>query len=251
MFAISASTFLFISLFGGDYFFGVVIGMFLIVLGLLGSARFHTEKEAPPPEIEEAGSLSIFAVVALGAFAVFSWILPLVKFNSATQFISLQTFYGNFSFNLSQTTVINGIPSWVPALLFVGVLIPNAEEQFFRGFWGNLSVARLPFLGGGAFVVSGAVFALFHAPALNGDPASLAVILLDGTTMTAINSVTGRLSTSILAHMGNNTLSFLLRASLLSAIGLPPFVFPALEVVTEQAVGAEVHIHAPAVRSRR
>ena len=80
-------------------------------------------------------------------------------------------------------------------------------------------------------LINGVIFALFHAPALNGDLPSLLVILLDGTTMVAINSVTGRLSTSILAHMGNNTLSFLLKGSILSVAGLPPFVFPALQVV--------------------
>ena len=90
----------------------------------------------------------------------------------------------------------------------------------------------------GQGLLSGLLFSLYHIPVYGQSPQLLVAVLLDGTTIMAVDIATGRLVTGILAHVANNLMSFLVKGSLLAALGAPasPFVPHLLLPLTQMAV---------------
>jgi uncharacterized protein len=92
----------------------------------------------------------------------------------------------------------------------LGVLIaPVVEELFFRGFLYPV-VARRFGVGGGV-LLTGAVFAVFHAAQLGYAWTPLLIMLIVGVTLTAVRAFTKSVAASTLAHVSYN---FVLMATL-------------------------------------
>src|SRR5579859_3823006 len=128
--------------FGGSYFFPETIAISLTLIGLVMGLYFGVEKatdEGDLPEVENEQKLALvgtLAIAGLGIFAVLGFILPQIQF--ATDSITVVSFTG--AVTLPTQTVSDQIGSFV----FSSITIPNAEEQFFRGFWGNLMLRVFP-----------------------------------------------------------------------------------------------------------
>jgi len=244
MFALSASTLAFTSIQGGSNFFGEIVALFLILTGVVGAEVFKVRKEdLTRTTTDEVTMGTFFVLLALTLFMFFDYLVPRIIFSQST--VTYDAFWGQFSLPLNATVNVSWIPAWFPALVFIAVLIPNAEEQFFRGFWGNLAVARLggvagaiafplgAVLGTGASIFialviaaspAGVLFGLFHTPAYNGSLPIIVALSADGTIVIALNSIVGRLDISIGAHMLNNAMSFAVQQSSVLALipNLPP-----------------------------
>ncbi len=200
----------------------------LIFSGLLFSLIFKlarqekSELEDPEGSFEEESPqqlslVALMAVLALGAFAVYNFLIPVIT--SSVAGVTVTSFF-------SVTTLpLGNQGEYIGAAIYTIVLIPNAEEQFFRGFIGNLSAEYLPV--GLAEVAAGTIFMFFHIavyslllPAM-GFPVNLpymVIIAAAGFTFVTVDIVTHDIATSIFAHMGNNALSFLVGGSIISAL---------------------------------
>jgi membrane protease YdiL (CAAX protease family) len=93
---------------------------------------------------------------------------------------------------------------------FLGVVIaPLVEELFFRGFLYPVVARRFGLVGG--VLLTGAVFAVFHAGQLGYTWAPLLIMLVVGVTLTAIRAITKSVAASTLTHV---TYNFVLMATL-------------------------------------
>jgi len=93
-------------------------------------------------------------------------------------------------------------PSGILAVGLVAVLVPVAEELFFRGFVFG-AVARR-YGGAAAFVITVAVFVLAHVPQDWGAWGALTGILITGLGLTALRWWTGSTLVPALAHLVHN-----------------------------------------------
>lgn len=222
--AIAGGLSLYIMTFGGVYVFAGLVSGLMLLVGTVFASRLNVQKSEEIPDPAELGNIGIFAAGALGAFIIFTWVLNLIYYTPATQSITITTWFGLFSFDVSAPW--SG--TYTPGFIFIGFIIPNAEEQFFRGLFGNGAVVFLgPLLGAAA---GGAIFAAFHIAVYGMGSLILATILLDGATIIALNVATGRILTGLAAHIGNNVLSFFATGSVLGSV-LGPFNFPVSAVV--------------------
>jgi len=188
------------------YTYGVFVAIFLSLIGIAGeplAAKFANKRL---PDVDtaiddtQALHIGIGVLVALFGFSLFNAFIPqlsLVK----TDTIQIKSFYGVFVFSIA------GVVATAGAFLFTVIQIPTAEENFFRGFLANLFVERNgPFIG---LLVQAAVFMVFHIPVYGYSWQNLGIIYAAGLTIGGIDVATGTISTGLLAHVGNNALSFL------------------------------------------
>jgi membrane protease YdiL (CAAX protease family) len=102
-------------------------------------------------------------------------------------------------------------PSGSLALALVAVVVPVAEELFFRGFvFGQL---ERRFGGAVAFGATIALFALAHLPQDFGAWGALTSVLVAGAGFTAIRWLTGSTLASTLAHLAHNAIIVVLSLS--------------------------------------
>ncbi len=210
---------IFTQTFGGTYYFPEGIAISLILMGLVMGLYFGVEaptEEGDLPEVENEQKLALvgtLAIAGLGIFAVLGFIIPQIKF--ATGSINIVSF-------AVQTTLPTLTSSQqIGSFVFSCITIPNAEEQFFRGFWGNLMLRVFP--PGIAEVMSGVIFMIFHTavysllfPGLNFN--LIFILIGAGATFVAIDAYSQDITTSVLAHMGNNALSFLVGGSIIAKV---------------------------------
>jgi membrane protease YdiL (CAAX protease family) len=198
--------------------FGELVAMFLLIFGLVGWLIAEKFQPHAMPGIalktseREALNIGLGVVLALFLFILSNKFVPALGVASAST-INVYTFFGTFTLSTAS------LGASFNAFLFVVVLIPTAEENFFRGFWANLSIAKAGKFAGILF--QAIIFMLFHIPAY-GWTILLGIIFADGLIIGAIDEQTGRLSTGILAHSGNNFLAFLVVAG--SSVGAPLMV---------------------------
>ena len=206
--------------FGGTYFFPETIAISITVLGMVFGLYFGVEKPSEEgdqfPEVEGQQQLSlvgVLAIVSLAAFAVFTFVFRDLTFLPGS--VTATPFWG------AVTLPTQSLSDQVGSFVFTCVTIPNAEEQFFRAFWGNLMLRIFP--SGIAELMSGVVFMIFHTavysllfpmPAWN----IMFILIGAGATFVAVDSYTQDLTTSVLGHMGNNALSFLVGGSIVTKI---------------------------------
>ncbi len=87
-----------------------------------------------------------------------------------------------------------------------GVMMAVYEEFFFRGLFGNLLLQKMGWaLGTGA---DGTIFGLYHATVYGSSLSTIWVLIGDGMLDVFADSQTGRLSTSLVAHVANNLFFF-------------------------------------------
>jgi membrane protease YdiL (CAAX protease family) len=193
--------------FTGPLAFGVIVATILLIFGIIGwlfSERFGKHPSFPgvATATSERQQLNIVVAVilALILFILSNKFIPeLAKGALGYQSVVVLTFFGNFE--LSTAT----LGAATNAFLFSVILIPTAEENFFRGFWANLAISKAgPFVG---VLFQAVIFMLFHIPAL-GIGISTIIIFADGFIIGGLDEETGRISVGILAHVGNNFLAF-------------------------------------------
>lgn len=105
---------------------------------------------------------------------------------------------------LGAAGVFNGMPGWLPKLIFVlggAVAAPIGEEVFFRGFLYNALKHRFSVKVG--IVVSGLLFALVHI-----SPLALLIIFPMGMLLAYVYEKTGSLWVTITMHIINNGVVF-------------------------------------------
>jgi len=95
-------------------------------------------------------------------------------------------------------------PSGMLAVALVSVLVPAAEELFFRGFL----FGALEDTGGKAVAVVGTtvLFAAAHLPQTHGAWGAVAAIAVTGLVLGALRAATGALLPCIVAHLAHNAL---------------------------------------------
>lgn len=217
--AFSASELVFISIFGGEIYNATVIGLLLIITGMVFSMAFQVFKRDPDVTGKEATGIISWAFVLLFAFVVTSVFVPQIQFVTASV-VTYQAFFAKVTFSLSSPGAITG------AFIFIAILIPNAEEQFFRGFWGNLFLylfRKHPEL---ALIPAGAVFALFHLGNYGLNLYTLGILFLDGMLMVFVGAfITGSITASIIAHSLNNGLNLVVGAGIVAGL-LPHVLLP-------------------------
>lgn len=185
--------------------FGQIVAIILLVFGLIGWLFSEKATKHPMPGValetsqKEQLNITIGVVLGLFLFVLSNKFVPALSVASASV-VNVFTFFGTFS--LSTAT----LGAATNAFMFTVILIPTAEENFFRGFWGNISISSCgKFVG---IILQAVIFMLFHIPAY-GWTILLGIIFADGLIIGAIDEQTGRLSTGILAHVGNNFLSYI------------------------------------------
>lgn len=89
------------------------------------------------------------------------------------------------------------------------VIAPIVEELFFRGYLYPVIARRFGLIGG--VLLTGAVFAVFHAGQLGYTWAPLLIMLVVGVTLTAVRAFTKSVAASTLTHI---TYNFVLMATL-------------------------------------
>ncbi len=110
------------------------------------------------------------------------------------------------------------------------IQVAIAEERFFRGGLANVGAKYGGPLGG--IFLSAVVFFAFHVPAYYAMPLTLLIIGADGAVLAWSDFDTGRIITSMLAHLINNLL-FVLTASVFGPSLFTDFgiVFPVAPLV--------------------
>ncbi|MFQ5558568.1 MAG: lysostaphin resistance A-like protein [Acidimicrobiales bacterium] len=97
----------------------------------------------------------------------------------------------------------NGLDGWLVITAVSGAtVVPVAEELAFRGLWWS-ALEKRGMSSLAAFLVSSAVFAVFHL-----EPLRLPVLMVLGMALGAGRLVTGRIGAGIVAHALVNGLAF-------------------------------------------
>lgn len=198
--------------------FPVVVAIFLALTGVVGSelaskfARNRVNDVNSRLRRNDFVIISIGVPVALLGFLLSNRFVP-IFFQLSVTSIAFKTFYGTFTLSIATATDISA------AIFFSVILIPVAEENFFRGFFGNLFLVRAdPVI---ANVAQASVFMLFHIPAYGYNYQTLAVIFADGIVLMAIDEAAQSLSPGIIAHMLNNALAY---GAVAGAVVLPGYL---------------------------
>lgn len=216
----AASELVFSSTFGGSLTFDVLLALGLMLTGILFSLAFQFFQTNAKVEQTATGleKLGVWTLFLLFVFVGTSVLIPQIT-SVTLNIITVQTFYASIPFNLAQPSGLTA------AAVFIVLLIPCSEEQFFRGAWGNFFLVlfkKQPFL---APIPGGLVFALFHFAVYGLNYQTLGILFVDGATMISVDAfATGTIDSSILAHMGNNALSFGVAAGIIQSFlpGMAP-----------------------------
>lgn len=188
--------------------FGLLVAFMLLILGLVGWLVFLALEKTPPTEAvdtmtspDKTAQLMVGVLVAVVLFVLSNKFIPQIA--AATSGIEVITFFGTF------TLATASVADQVSNFLFSVVLIPVAEENFFRGFFANLLTGgqSTGWAAGLGVVLQALVFMLFHVPAYGWTP-DLVIILADGLVIGAVDVGTERLSPGIVAHVLNNFLAW-------------------------------------------
>jgi len=155
----------------------------LLITGLVLQFYLQRRVEVVDSLSESAGNIGFYTLVALAGIALASFVSP----------------------------AVSGLPKMeltgVDAMLYA-VLIGVAEEQFFRGailnFLLTLTNSTV------AIFSSAAIFMVYHFAVYGTSTSNLVYVLVGGLALAWAAYRSGRLSPSILAHVLNNTLSFLI-----------------------------------------
>jgi len=108
-------------------------------------------------------------------------------------------------------------PSGQLAVSLAGVLVPIAEELFFRGF--VYGTAERRFGRAAAFLITVVLFTLAHLPQVWGAWGGLAAIMATGIGLTALRLWSGSTTVPALAHVVHNGAISILAAVLTSSSG--------------------------------
>ena len=226
--AAASSGIIFQQTFGGPYFFPSMLAFSLIFTGIVMSTaaekflgREEISEEDEEPAEEGPAQLPFVAIGATGALAAFMFlffVIPPLKFGTGS--VSVTTFFSTTVLPLSTPTQLIG------AFVFTALLIPVAEEQFFRAFWGNLLVKFLP--PGVAEVAAGGIFMTFHAAVYSifapFNPNLALLLTVSGAVFVVVDLYTQDIFTSMISHIANNSLSFVVGGSVIG------FLFPGATV---------------------
>jgi len=210
--------------FNGPLAFGQMVAIALLVFGILGG--FVAERLQKRPGFGFAKSIPEKAQLNIGIGVMVALVLAILankfipEIVAAGSVINVVTFFGTFSFDTTALGVASN------AFLFSVILIPTAEESFFRGFWANLALAGarsrpMVFVG---LVLQALVFVIFHIPAY-GWTTALWIIFAYGLIFGAVDEETGYISPGLLAHVGVNFLSWIVATG---AVVIPTLMIPGL-----------------------
>ena len=155
----------------------------LLIAGLILQFYLQRRVEVVDSLVENAGNIGFYTLIALAGIALASFAAP----------------------------ALSRIPKMeltgVDAMLYA-ILIAVAEEQFFRGAILNfLLTLTNPTV---AIFSSAAIFMVYHFAVYGTFTSNLVYVLVGGLALAWAAYRSGRLSPSILAHVTNNMLTFLI-----------------------------------------
>lgn len=229
--------FAFLSTFGGYLVIPTLIGLALLFGSLIMAQRQKVEEE---DDDEGFGTVYWQLVFALGGLAVILFAalyVPQIQFTPG-QTVTINAFFGVFTFPSAGLFPLTLLSLFSPIFFFGVFLIPPSEEQFFRGWITNLALKvggpmlAIP-VSGIAFavlplVISAVTFAVFHFGVYGFTMQTFLILMGSGSVMAFIDIQTGRVSTSMIAHILNNALAFGLQGNILSGF-IPQFILPAAQ----------------------
>jgi len=196
--------------------FATITMLFLATIGLIGEPLANRLQRHPEVDVntsidhDDAMNITIAFLIGLIGLLLSSLFVPqITNFSGA---LSVVSFLGVIP--LATT----GFNNFFGSIIFSAVLVPTSEENFFRGFWANVAIAKLGSFGG--LVAQATIFMAFHIPAYGWVPATLGIIFMDGLILGAIDNQAQSITPSILAHSMNNLLYFLT----LAGVVVLPFV---------------------------
>ena len=226
--------FAFLSTFGGYLVIPTLIGLALLFGSLIMAQRQKVEEE---DDDEGFGAIYWQLVFALGGLVVILFAalyVPQIQFTPGST-VTINAFFGVFTFPSSGLFPLTLLSLFSPIFFFGVFLIPPSEEQFFRAWITNLALKvggpmlAIP-VSGMAFavlplVISAITFAVFHFGVYGFTMQTFLILMGSGAVMAFIDIQTGRVSTSMIAHIANNALAFGLQGNILSGI-IPHFILP-------------------------
>jgi membrane protease YdiL (CAAX protease family) len=163
--------------------FVILFPAVLLITGIVLQFYLQRRVEVVDSLAKSAGDIGFYTLIALAGIAIASFTAPALA-------------------KLPKMELTG-----VDAMLYA-VLIAVAEEQFFRGAILNfLLTLTNPTL---AILSSAAIFMVYHFAVYGTILANLIYVLIGGLVLSWVAYRSGRLSPSILAHVLNNTLSFLI-----------------------------------------
>jgi membrane protease YdiL (CAAX protease family) len=142
---------------------------------------------AVPPR---GGAISLLSTPAVGAACAVTAVFALRFFPSPPGEVPIEAFVAR--------------PSGMLAFALLAVVVPVAEELFFRGF--VYGTARRALGAPAAFVLSAGLFFAAHAPQDWGSVGGLLSVALIALATTTLRAATGSVATAMLAHLVYNGL---------------------------------------------
>jgi membrane protease YdiL (CAAX protease family) len=163
----------------------ILFPAFLLITGIVLQFYLLRKVEVVDSVVEEGGNIFIYTLMALAGIGLGGLISPTVARAVPVQKMEL---------------------TGMDAVLYA-VLMAVAEEQFFRGGITNFLLTMFP--PPMAIMGSAAIFSVYHLAVYGTTISALAYVFIGGVMLAWVAYRSGRLSPSILAHVVNNILSFL------------------------------------------
>ena len=174
---IAVAELMFLSTYGADLMLRSLFAAVLAIGGLVLMRFTGVESVDVTIDESERRGMIVWVVVSLGVIVMLSLFTPRLPLDT------------------SQMTTIQ--LAMVPRMF--GALIAVSEEVFFRGFATNFFVSRIGFNGG--ILLSGGFFALYHAAVYGSDAGLMIYVLGAGVVLSYVALRTGRVSTTMIAHL--------------------------------------------------
>ena len=177
---IAVAELMFLSTYGADLMLRSLFAALLAIGGLVLMLFTGNLTEDPSIDGMETRSMLTWIVVSLGVIVMLAFSTPRLPLDTG-----------------QMTTFELAV---VPRMF--GVLIAVSEEQFFRGFMTNYFVQRTNFMGG--VLLSGVAFGLYHLAVYGTNPALMLYVMGAGIVLSYVALRTGRVSTTMIAHVAVN-----------------------------------------------
>jgi membrane protease YdiL (CAAX protease family) len=154
----------------------------LLVTGIVLQFYLARKVEVVDGLAESAGNIGFYTLIALAGITIASFVSPAISYLPKMELTG------------------------VDAMLYA-VLIAVAEEQFFRGAILNFLLTLTDSTV--AIFSSAVIFMVYHFAVYGTSTLNLVYVLIGGLALSWVAYRSGRLSPSILAHVLNNILSFI------------------------------------------
>jgi membrane protease YdiL (CAAX protease family) len=191
--ALATALLIYIGTFGSEF---MVLSLFIVTLALIGIVMsrwggFHVDD--PSLDVMERRETWLWVAVSIVVIFGINIIVPQLP----------TSLFKMALVDPQKLAILLSIPTFRFSL---GVMISVAEENFFRGFWGNLMLRNLPVVL--AIPANSMLFTLYHIAVYGTSANALIIVFGAGIILMYAAYRSGYVHTTILAHMLVNALAF-------------------------------------------